>query len=112
MEIFAVYKNARVSPQKCRLIGNQIRGLNVEKAINILSFSPKKASVLVMKALNSAIANAENNENIDVDDLYVSQLFIDSGMKLKRMRARAKGRGNRIIKKTSHITIAVKVIEE
>ena len=98
---------ARISAQKVRLVADQIRGLPVEKAINILSFSPKKAAVLMKQVLNSAIANAENNDGADIDELYVSSVMIDEGATMKRMSPRAKGRGNRILKRTSHITVVV-----
>ena len=98
---------ARISAQKVRLVADQIRGLPVEKAINILSFSPKKAAVLMKQVLNSAIANAENNDGADIDELYVSSVMVDEGATMKRMSPRAKGRGNRILKRTSHITVVV-----
>lgn len=107
MEVSAIHKFARISPQKCRLVADQIRGLPVEQAINTLTFSPKKGAGLVKKVLNSAIANAEHNEGADIDELYVSSIMIDEGPTLKRFRARAKGRGNRILKRTSHITVKV-----
>ena len=98
---------ARISAQKVRLVADQIRGLPVEKAINILSFSPKKAAVLMKQVLNSAIANAENNDGADIDELYVSSVMVDEGATMKRMSPRAKGRGNRILNRTSHITVVV-----
>lgn len=107
METYAKHRFARVSPQKCRLVADQIRGLPVENALTLLQFSNKKSAVLIRKVLESAIANAEHNEGADIDELKVSQIFVDQGPTLKRMRARAKGRGNRIIKRTSHITVAV-----
>ncbi len=107
METLAKLTFARISPQKCRLVADQIRGLPVEKALQLLAFSPKKASVIVKKVLESAIANAEHNDGADIDELKVSRIFVDQGPTLKRMRARAKGRGNRILKRTSHITVAV-----
>jgi large subunit ribosomal protein L22 len=107
METKAKLTYARISPQKCRLVADQIRGLSVEKALQLLSFSPKKGADLVKKVLESAIANAEHNDGADIDELKVSQIFIDQGPTLKRMRARAKGRGNRILKRTSHITVMV-----
>ncbi len=107
METKAKLTYARISPQKCRLVADQIRGLSVEKALQLLSFSPKKGAELVKKVLESAIANAEHNDGADIDELKVSQIFIDQGPTLKRMRARAKGRGNRILKRTSHITVMV-----
>lgn len=107
MEVQAKLKFARISPQKCRLVADQIRGLPVERAINLLTFSNKKAAVLVKEVLNSAVANAEHNDSMDVDTLFVSTVFIDEGPTMKRFEARAKGRGNRILKRTSHITVKV-----
>lgn len=107
MEVQAKLKFARISPQKCRLVADQIRGLPVERAINLLTFSNKKAAVLVKEVLNSAVANAEHNDGMDVDALFVSTVFIDEAPTMKRFEARAKGRGNRILKRTSHITVKV-----
>ncbi len=107
METSAKLTYARISPQKCRLVADQIRGLPVEKALQLLAFSPKKGAGLVKKVLESAIANAEHNDGADIDELKVSRIFIDQGPTLKRMHARAKGRGNRILKRTSHITVMV-----
>ncbi len=107
METYAKYKFARISPQKARLVADQIRGKSIEEAVNILSFSDKKAAALIKKTLDSAIANAENNEGADIDELYVSAIMVDEGPRLKRLRARAKGRANRILKRTSHITVVV-----
>jgi large subunit ribosomal protein L22 len=107
METRAKLTYARISPQKCRLVADQIRGLPVEKALQLLAFSPKKGADIVKKVLESAIANAEHNDGADIDELKVSQIFVDQGPTLKRMRARAKGRGNRILKRTSHITVMV-----
>ncbi|QEP45063.1 50S ribosomal protein L22 [Ectothiorhodospiraceae bacterium BW-2] len=98
---------ARISPQKCRLVADQVRGLHVEKALDVLTFSNKKAAVLIKKLLESAVANAEQNDGADIDELMISRIAVDQGPVLKRMRARAKGRGNRIIKRTSHVTIEV-----
>ena len=108
MEAISKYKYARVSAQKCRLVADQVRGLPIEKAMNILVFSDKKAANFIKKTLESAIANAEHNQGADIDELYVSTICVDEGPTLKRMQARAKGRGNRIFKRTSHITITVK----
>ncbi|MEY2699944.1 MAG: ribosomal protein [Pseudomonadota bacterium] len=105
MEALSKYRSARISPQKCRLVADQIRGLHVAKAMDILTFSNKKAAQLVKKVLESAIANAEHNDGADVDDLRVKTIFIDEGPVLKRMGARAKGRANRIVKRTAHITV-------
>ncbi|KEI35224.1 50S ribosomal protein L22 [Allofrancisella frigidaquae] len=107
MEVQAKLKFARISAQKCRLVADQVRGLPVERALNILSFSNKKAAVLIKEVLNSAIANAEHNDGMDIDSLYVSTVFVDEGPTMKRFEARAKGRGNRILKRTSHITVKV-----
>ncbi len=107
MEVFSIYKYARVSPQKCRLVADQIRGLPVEQALNVLKFSKRRAADPVKKTLDSAIANAENNEGADVDELRVSTIYVNEGPTMKRMRARAKGRGSRIFKRTSHITVMV-----
>lgn len=107
MEVVSIQKYVRISPQKARLVADQIRGLHVEKALNILNFSNKKAALFVKKALESAIANAEQNEGADIDELKVSTVFVDGGPTMKRMHARAKGRGNRICKRTSHITVMV-----
>lgn len=107
MEVAAILKSARLSAQKGRLVADQIRGLPVDRALNILTFSPKKAAHLIKKVLNSAIANAEHNQGADIDELRVSTIFVDEGTALKRMQARAKGRGNRILKPTCHITVKV-----
>lgn len=98
---------ARISPQKARLVADQIRGMPVDQALNQLTFSTKKAAALIKKVLNSAIANAEHNDGADIDELWVARVFVDEGPTLKRMHARAKGRGNRILKRTSHITVMV-----
>ena len=107
MQVSAKLKHARVSPQKCRLIADQIRGLPVERALNILMFSPKKSAGMMRKVLESAIANAEHNEGADIDELSVAAVCVDEGRTLKRFRARAKGRGTRILKRNSHITVTV-----
>lgn len=107
MEVAAKLKGANISAQKARLVADQVRGKSVEEALNILSFSPKKAAVLVKKVLNSAIANAEHNEGADIDELRVSTIFVDEGMTMKRIRPRAKGRADRILKRTCHITVKV-----
>jgi len=107
METSAKHRHAKISPQKCRLVADQVRGLPVEKALTTLTFSNKKAAVLVRKVLESAIANAEHNDGADIDELKVASIYVDQGPSMKRMRARAKGRGNRIIKRTSHITVTV-----
>ena len=107
LPVAAVFRYARVSPQKARLIADQIRNLPVSKAIDILTFSTKKAAKLVRKVLDSAISNAEHNNGADIDELKVSAIYVDEGPVLKRMHARARGRGARIIKRTSHITVKV-----
>lgn len=100
-------KHARISAQKARLVADQIRGQKVERALELMEFSNKKASVIIKKILDSAIANAEHNEGADIDELKVAEICVDEGPIMKRMRARAKGRGNRILKRTSHITVVV-----
>jgi large subunit ribosomal protein L22 len=107
MQVSATHKFARISPQKARLVADLIRGKDVETAVNILAFSDKKAATLVKAVLNSAIANAENNEGADIDELKVTAAYVNAGPTMKRMRARAKGRGNRILKRISHITVTV-----
>lgn len=107
MEVAAKLKYTRLSPQKCRLICDQIRGLSVGRALEILDFSPKKPAAVVKKVLKSAIANAEHNEGADIDELRISQIYADQGSMYKRMSARAKGRGCRILKPTCHITVIV-----
>ncbi len=107
MEVSAKLTNAPLSAQKGRLVADQIRGLSVEKAIQTLAFSPKKAAHVVKKVLESAIANAEHNEGADIDELKVKAIFVDEGPTYKRMRARAKGRGTRILKRRAHITVTV-----
>lgn len=107
MQARAVHKQARISAQKARLVADQIRGRSVEDAMNILKFSTKKAAELIRKVLNSAVANAENNLGADVDSLGVATVMIDEGPSMKRMMARAKGRGNRIVKRSCHITVEV-----
>lgn len=107
MEVSAKLRGARLSAQKARLVADQVRGMPVGDALTLLEFSTKKAAHIVRKILNSAIANAENNNGADVDELRVSKIFVDEGMTMKRMRARAKGRGDRIFKRTCHITVGV-----
>ena len=107
MEVAARPKGARISAQKARLVADQVRGKSVEEALDLLEFSPKKAAHLVKKVLNSAIANAENNEGADVDELKVSSIYVDEGMTMKRLRPRAKGRADRILKRSCHITVKV-----
>ncbi|EKD45609.1 MAG: 50S ribosomal protein L22 [uncultured bacterium] len=107
MQTIAKHKYARSSAQKVRLIADQIRGLPAVRALDILNFSTKKAAVLVKKVLDSAIANAEHNAGADIDELKISRVFVDEGSRMKRMHARAKGRGCRILKHTCHISVAV-----
>jgi len=107
MEVAAKLSGARLSAQKARLVADQIRGKGVEDALDILTFSPKKGAAVIKKVLESAIANAEHNEGADVDELKVSTIFVDEGMSMKRIRPRAKGRADRIIKRTCHITVKV-----
>ena len=107
MEVSAVLKRANISAQKVRLVADQVRGMRVEKAEQLLTFSSKKAAHLVRKVLLSAVSNAEHNEGGDIDELKVSTIMIDEGPTMKRGRARAKGRGTKILKRTSHITIRV-----
>jgi large subunit ribosomal protein L22 len=107
MEVRAVAKYLRMSPQKARLAVNLVRGANVEDAITILKLTDKASARAVSKVLQSALANAENTGNMDVDSLYVKKAFVDQGPTLKRMRPRAQGRANVIRKRSSHITIVL-----
>ncbi len=107
MEVGAKLRGARMSAQKARLVADQIRGKSVGEALNILSFSTKKGAHIVRKLLESAIANAENNEGADVDELSVATIYVDEGTTMKRIKPRAKGRADRIFKRTCHITLAV-----
>lgn len=107
MEVAARLSGARLSAQKARLVADQIRGKSVEEALDILAFSTKKGATLVKKVLESAIANAEHNEGADVDELKVSTIFVDEGFTMKRIKPRAKGRADRILKRTCHITVKV-----
>ncbi|MEW6561940.1 MAG: 50S ribosomal protein L22 [Pseudomonadota bacterium] len=107
MSTTAVLKSVRLSAQKGRLVADQIRGLPVSKALDILAFSPKKGATIIKKVLESAIANAEHNDGADIDELKVATIYVDKAASLKRFTARAKGRGNRIEKQTCHITITV-----
>ncbi len=107
METRAILRGVRLSDQKGRLIADQIRGLPVDKALNILTFSPKKGAGIMKKVLESAIANAEHNDGADIDELKVKSVCVEKGMVLKRFTARAKGRGNRIVKPTCHIFLTV-----
>ena len=107
MQALAKHKFARSSAQKTRLVADQIRGLTVGKALDVLTYSHKKAADLVKKVLLSAIANAEHNEGADIDALKVKTVFVDEGPSMKRIKPRAKGRADRIVKRTSHITVIV-----
>ncbi len=107
METSAKLKFARISPQKARLVADQVRGAPVGRALEILTFSPKKAADLLKGVLESAVANAEHNEGADVDELRVASVWVDEGPVMKRIRARAKGRASRVLKRTSHITVTV-----
>ena len=107
MQTSAVLRGVRLSEQKGRLVADQVRGLPVDRALNLLAFSPKKGAVIIRKLLESAIANAEHNDGADIDELKVSTIYIDLGPSMMRTRARAKGRGNRIIKPTCHIFLTV-----
>ena len=107
METRAVLRGVRLSSQKGRLVADQIRGLPVDQALNILAFSPKKGAGIIKKVLESAIANAEHNDGADIDELKVKTIYVEQGATLKRFTARAKGRGNRISKPTCHIYVTV-----
>ena len=107
METSAKLRFARISPQKVRLVADQVRGMSAEQAVTLLDFSVKRAASMMKKLLMSAIANAENNHSMAVDELKVSQVYVDAGPSMKRIRARARGRACRILKPTSHLTIVV-----
>ena len=107
MQTFAKLRYAHISPQKCRLVADVIRGQNVGLALSTLRYMPKKGADLVLKALESAVANAEHNHGADIDELKISAIQCDAAPLMKRFHARAKGRGNRIVKRTSHITVHV-----
>lgn len=107
METKAILRGVRLSDQKGRLVADQIRGKSVDQALNILAFSPKKGAEIMKKVLESAIANAEHNDGADIDALKVKSIFVEKGPVLKRFTARAKGRGNRIVKPTCHIYVTV-----
>ena len=107
MHVEARLRYARISPQKCRLVADAVRGKGVGNALATLKFMPKKGAKLVLKVLESAIANAENNLGADIDELKVSRIEVDVAPVLKRFAARAKGRGSRVVKRNSHITIQV-----
>ncbi|MBX3616446.1 50S ribosomal protein L22 [Nitrosomonas sp.] len=107
METMAILRGARLSAQKGRLVADQIRGLPVDKALHILQFSPKKGAAIMRMLLESAIANAEHNDGADIDELIITSVYVDRGMFMKRTSPRAKGRGNRILKPTCHISLTV-----
>ena len=108
MEVTAKLKGARIAAQKARLVADQIRGESVESALEVLQFSKKKAAVILKKIVESAVANAEHNDGLDVDELKISAVYVDEGMTMKRIRPRAKGRADRILKRSCHITVKVK----
>jgi large subunit ribosomal protein L22 len=107
MQVKATLRHARISPQKCRLVADVIRGKSVASALQILAFMPKKGAHIVKKVLESAVANAEHNHAADIDELKVATVYVDEAPRLRRFRARAKGRGARILKRNSHITVQV-----
>lgn len=107
MEVAAKLKFAHISAQKARLVADQVRGLPAEQAVDLLRFSPKKAAALVKKVVDSAIANAEHNSGADIDELKIAKIFVDEGPMARRFQPRARGRANRIMKRTCHITVMV-----
>jgi large subunit ribosomal protein L22 len=107
MQTQAVLKFVRLSPKKARFVADLVRGKKVDEAVNILKFSTNRAARIMKKVLDSAIANAENNQGADVDELKITTITVDEGPRMKRIRPRAKGRADRIVKRTSHITITV-----
>ncbi len=107
MNVAAKLRYARVSPQKCRLVADMVRGKPVGEALQTLGFTPKKAARIVKKVLESAIANAEHNHGADIDELKVATIMVDEAPTYKRYQARARGRGARILKRNSHITVCV-----
>ena len=108
MEVTAKLKGARIAAQKARLVADQIRGESVESALEVLQFSKKKSAAILKKIVESAVANAEHNDGLDVDELKISAVYVDEGMTMKRIRPRAKGRADRILKRSCHITVKVK----
>merc|ERR1712066_283476 len=108
----AKMKNISISPQKVRLVAKKMKGLSIQKALDVLTFSKKKCSFLIKKLLNSAIANAEHNEGKDIDELLIKSIIVNEAPRLKRIRARAKGKANRIVKRSSHICIELKTISD
>ena len=107
MRVSATLRHARISPQKCRLVADAVRGESAGKALQVLTFMPKKGARIVKKVLEAAIANAEQNHNADIDELKIARILVDEAPTLRRYAARAKGRGTRITKRNSHITIQV-----
>ena len=107
MQVQAKLRGARLSAQKARFVADQVRGRQVEDALNLLTYSSKKGADVIRKLLNSAIANAEHNEGADVDELKISEIYVDEGMTMKRIMPRAKGRADRILKRSCHISITV-----
>ncbi|AWN14848.1 50S ribosomal protein L22 [Salinisphaera sp. LB1] len=107
MESVAKLRFARISPQKARLVADEVRGMPVERALEVLEFSTKKAARIVHKVLESALANAEHNEGADIDELRIAAIMVDEGPTMKRMKPRARGSADRILKRTSHVTIRV-----
>jgi large subunit ribosomal protein L22 len=107
MQVSATAKRLGISPQKARLVVDQVRGKAVSDALDVLNFSTQKGALLVRKVVESAIANAENNEGADVDELKISEIFVNEGLTMKRIRPRAKGRADRIFKRTCHVTVTV-----
>ncbi len=109
MEARATLKYVRISPRKARLVARNVKNMPVEKALNILQFTPKKAARIIYKVMYSALSNAENNYNMDVDRMVVKNVIVNEGPRWKRIRPRAMGRATRILKRTSHITV---ILEE
>ena len=107
MQVTAILKGVHLSPQKARLVADLVRGKIVDHALNILNFTPKKGAEIIKKVVESAIANAEHNNGADIDELKVTSIYVDKGIVLKRIRARAKGRAGRITKPTCHIHVTV-----
>jgi len=107
MQVSATLRHARISPQKCRLVADAVRGAPVGKALQTLTFMPKKGASIVKKVLEAAVANAEHNHGADIDELKVAKIFVNEAPTLKRYASRAKGRGTRITKRNSHITVQV-----
>jgi large subunit ribosomal protein L22 len=107
MQVSAILRNASISPQKCRLVADMVRGRPVGQALAVLAYTPKKGAKIVRKVLESAIANAEHNLEADIDELKVARIEVDEAPVMKRFHARAKGRGNRIVKRLSHIKVTV-----